>query len=127
MHEFTMDPSFWDDLQELRNVSRLVLAALETGDLDRVESLARRSEDLIGHVRPVIEVRARATDRTEDDDRLTGVVEDLEAMNDRVLEVLAEKRDEALELLGAVRGHRLRLAHYRSGQVPEPELVNRDG
>lgn len=124
MSNYSITPEFWDQLSQVRTISRLTLNALEENDIDEVERLSRESEELMAQIKPVIEARASATERNEDDMLLKELLVELQKMNDRILEEVVLHRDAAKEELARVRDGKLRLVHYKSNVKPDPELLN---
>ncbi|MCA9321053.1 MAG: hypothetical protein KDB53_09975 [Planctomycetes bacterium] len=122
----TYSAGFWQTITRLRSSSRLILSALEHDDVDEVERLSRAAERDMAIIRPVIEARADDPDRNPEDAQLAEMVAGLKDMNDRILEVLAEKRRETLDRLGELRSNRLRLAHYRP-EDQGSQVIDRKG
>lgn len=124
-----MTPEFWNNLNELKNNSTLVLAALESDDCELVERLARESEALLAEIRPEIEARLFSPDRTDEDMQIVDVLKELETLNGAIRDRLSERREEVVKELGEVRTNKLRLVHYRSNSTAEtgtPHLLDRD-
>ncbi|HGY92703.1 MAG TPA: hypothetical protein ENK43_16155 [Planctomycetes bacterium] len=124
----TYSPAFWQRLTRLRSISRLVLAALEEDDVDRVKALSEEAEERMGEIRPIIESRLQDPDRTEDDEQLADMVGDLKLMNDRILDVLSVKTEETRRAIGEAKEARLRLMRFkatRGGQ--DARVIDRRG
>ena len=118
---------FWQSLSGLRACSRRILVALEEGDFDALVRLSRESERTLAELRPVIEARMEHPERTEEDELLAEMLEDLRRMNDRIVEELALGRQAVADELGEVRESRLKLVQFRDAAVAsEPSHVDRD-
>ncbi len=112
----TYSPAFWKRLTRLRAISRLILAALEEDDVDRVKALSEEAEERMAEIRPIIESRLQDPDRTEDDAQLAEMVGDLKLMNDRILDVLSVKAEETRRAIGEAKETRLRLMRFKASR-----------
>ncbi len=120
----SISADFWEKLKRIRSLSRLVLVALEEDDVDRVERLSKESERLMAEIRPTVEARGEVVERNEDDIQMRELLGELGRMNQRILEVLDERREEVRAELGRVRDGKLKLVHYRNSAEREPELLD---
>ena len=124
MTHHSITPEFWEKLSQVRSISRLTLNALEENDIEEVERLSKESDLLMGEIKPVIEARASAKERNDDDLILKDLLVELQKMNDRILEEITLHREAAHKELCMIRESKLRLVHYKSNHEPEPALLN---
>ncbi len=124
MSQYSITPDFWEKLSQVRTISRLILNALEVNDIEEVERLSRESDALMAQIKPIIEERAAAVERTEDDLHLKELLIELQKMNDRILEEVVLHRDATKKELCTIRENKLRLVHYKSNHQPDPALLN---
>lgn len=107
----------WPALDELRRTSRLVLVALEEDDLDRVQMLAARSQELAGIVESGLAGHPSSP-------ALAETLGELRAMNDRIVQVLAERRDAAAASVAEARRQRFRVVASRRERHEDAGFVN---
>jgi chorismate mutase len=107
----------WPALDELRRTSRLVLIALEADDLDRVQTLAARSQELASTVENGLKDHPSSP-------KLATILRELHAMNDRIVTVLAERRAEAAQAVAETRRQRFRVVASRPQRSEDAGFVN---
>lgn len=121
----SITPTFWKNLERIRNCSRLVLAALAENDVERVEQVTRESETLMAEIAPVLEERRQDPNRNEDDEMLFEIVHELKQMNTRIIDELKVRADETRVEIGRIRESRLKLVHHRPQLSIHPSILDR--
>lgn len=108
----------WPALDELRKISRLVLVALEENELDRVQELAMRSRELATVIEEGLVDHPRSAE-------LEAILRELRGMNDRILEVLVEQREEAAQSIAETRRQRFKVLASKRDAAEDAGFVNR--
>ena len=112
----------WDALKRLRDISRLVLAAIERDDLDEVARLAREGDALTAIVAPVIASHQGRPELPEGvDDELT----ELGHAYSNIVAGLGRRARETQRELGDVRRTRTQLRLVGLKGSDEPAMVDR--
>lgn len=116
--------TFWNDLVELCRISRLVLVSLENDDLGRAAELCAASEILHARVRPVVERMAREGRLGDEAGDLGVLLASVRTMNEKIVDVLAEKKESSARALEETREARIRLSWHRGQAVQEPSRLD---
>ncbi len=115
-------PALWTALSRLRNVSRLVLAAIQRNDLDSVQQLAREGDALVKCIEPILGSSSDAALA----ENMGSILEEVSILHRRILESLTTERDAVAQELAKVRETRGKL---RAIKMPpardESRLVDR--
>jgi len=114
--------SIWASLSRLRDISRLVLAAIERDDLKEIERLSREGNALVKVVQPVLERMRAESSITED---MGSQLEALQASYEAIMGGLEKRRDMLAGELADLRRCRAHLKRVGLRRDPGPSLFNR--
>ncbi len=109
----------WQALRRLRNVSRLILVAIERDDLEAIERLADESQHLIDELRP-------ALDGTKPDPEFAEPFAEIGAMNQMIVARLKERRDEVAREIAEAGAMRRNLRGLRDLGPAEAYQLDRE-
>ena len=98
--------TIWASLARIRDISRLVLAAIERDDLEDIERLSLEGKALLKVVQPVLD---RMRDESSLPDDIGEQLEALTASYQAIVGGLAQRRDEIGKTLEEVRRLRIRV------------------
>lgn len=113
----------WGSLARLRDISRLVLGAIDRDDLDGVARLAREADALVELLKPALQEVPAGSPLPEDlKEQLTGLSGSYRA----ILAGLRERRDEVSGRLVELRRTRGRLRSAGLRDRPGPGLLDRN-
>lgn len=109
-------PSVCDRVQRLRDVSRLILDAIERDDLPAMERHVNESDELIALIGDGL-----AANRSERSEESRGLLDHIRRMNAGMVDRLRARQDAILEEIGRARAfwHRVRQHHDPNGGDPE--------
>lgn len=114
--------NIWASLARIRDLSRMVLAAIERDDLEEIERLSRESNALLAVVEPVL-------DRMKEDSTLPADIgvqlRELASTYQAITSALQERRDSVGRGLKEVRRNRARLKGAGLNITSEPSLIDR--
>ncbi len=104
-------PAIWAALARLRDVSRLVLVAIEDGDLERVARLAAETETLVAGLTSGGDSNSALSDEAR------ALIEQITSSNRQVMERLTEEMRVTELEIHRVRQSRIRL---KASKLPHP-------
>jgi hypothetical protein len=114
-------PALWAALARLRDVSRLVLVAIDKDDIHGVSRLAREADTLVDSVRAY-----QNSDQLRCDDARE-MIEQISAANHRIVDDLQDRMRTTSDELGRARRSRARLKAVKMPHRPaNTTLVDRD-
>lgn len=105
-------PALWAALARLRDVSRLVLVAIERDDLDAVGRLAREADTLVAGVQAYQESDQPLCDDARE------LIEQIAAANRRIVDGLRDRMQSTSDELGRARESRARLKAVKMPNAP---------
>lgn len=109
-------PTVCDRVQRLRDVSRLILDAIERDDLPAMERHVNESDELIALIGDGL-----AANRSESSEESRGLLDHIRRMNSGMVDRLRARQDAILEEIGRARAfwHRVRQHPDPNGGDPE--------
>lgn len=114
-------PALWAALARLRDVSRLVLVAIDRDDMDAVSRLAKEADTLVAGVRAYQD----SSEPLCDDAR--GMIEQISAANRRIVDGLRDRMQSTSDELVRTRESRARLKAMKMPHRPATTtLIDRD-
>jgi hypothetical protein len=114
--------TIWASLARIRNISRLVLAAIERDDIEEIERLSREGKALLAVVQPVLD---RMKEESTLPDDIGTQLEELSASYQAIIGGLKRRRDEIGRTLEDVRRTRVRLRKAGLAADSGPPTVDR--
>lgn len=115
-------PAIWAALARLRDVSRLVLVAIENDDLDQVNRLAKEADVLVASIKAYRESDQPLSDEAR------AMIEEISAGNRRVVEGLNQRLSETSAELTRTRAGRAKLKAVKlppTAATATPSLLDR--
>ena len=115
--------NIWAALSRLRDVSRLVLAAIDRSDVTTIEHLARESDALIKLLRPVLETRPGGLPMPQE---ASAELEILSGTFRAIVAGLEDQADEVYKKMGELKQAKGRLRRFRNHAPQVALAVDRD-
>ena len=120
-HDLQTPMTIWGSLARIRNISRLVLAAIERDDLEEIERLSLEAKALLKVVQPVLD---RMRDEASLPDDIGIQLEELSASYQAIVGGLRHRRAEVGRALEEVRRLRIRVHGAGLEDATEPTHVD---
>jgi hypothetical protein len=114
-------PSVCDRVERLRDVSRLILDAIERDDLPAMERHVNESDELIALIGDGL-----AANRSQSSEDSRGLLDHIRRMNAGMVERLRTRQEAILEDIGRARAFWHRVRQHRDQEGGEPEGFDRE-
>jgi hypothetical protein len=114
-------PSVCDHVQRLRDVSRLILDAIERDDLPAMQRHVNESDQLIARIGDGL-----AANRSESSEESRGLLDHIRKMNAGMIERLRSRQDAILEEIGRARAFWHRVRDHRDADGGEADGFDRE-